>query len=170
MSQKFRIGDKVRRIQGLDDEGLWERVLCELKLDPLAAYNVIGLKNDYQIQLSGLPDTMWIPDRFELAERANVANSTNMVLVDSSLLADVANALKFFASEMTIGQRYTNEGQTAIDAPELIADILANPIDLSDATLTAVYKHANGENTGKLQPLSTKRIFKAMKAMVRGNT
>ncbi len=36
----------------------------------------------------------------------------------------------------------------------------------TDAELTEVYKAANGENTGKAQPLTTKRIFRAMRAAI----
>lgn len=36
----------------------------------------------------------------------------------------------------------------------------------TDAELTAVYKKANNEENGKLQPISTKRIFTAMRAML----
>lgn len=36
----------------------------------------------------------------------------------------------------------------------------------NDADLTAIYKQANGEDVGKAQPLTTQRIFKAMRAML----
>lgn len=36
----------------------------------------------------------------------------------------------------------------------------------SDEELTAIYKRANGEDIGKAQPLTTARIFKAMRAML----
>lgn len=36
---------------------------------------------------------------------------------------------------------------------------------LTDADLTVIYKKANGEDTGKPQPLTTQRIFKAMRAI-----
>lgn len=36
----------------------------------------------------------------------------------------------------------------------------------TDAELTEVYKAANGEDTGKAQPLTTKRIFRAMRAAI----
>lgn len=35
---------------------------------------------------------------------------------------------------------------------------------LTDDDLTAIYKQANGEDAGKAQPLTTQRIFKAMRA------
>lgn len=41
------------------------------------------------------------------------------------------------------------------------------PLTLADAELTAVYREANGELTGKAQPLTTQRIFRAMRAMAR---
>ena len=36
----------------------------------------------------------------------------------------------------------------------------------TDAELTAIYKAANGESTGKSQPLTTQRIFRAMRAAI----
>lgn len=36
----------------------------------------------------------------------------------------------------------------------------------TDDDLTACYREANGENTGKAQPLTTARIFKAMRAAI----
>ena len=36
----------------------------------------------------------------------------------------------------------------------------------SDADLTACYREANGEATGKAQPLTTQRIFRAMRAAI----
>ena len=36
----------------------------------------------------------------------------------------------------------------------------------SDADLTACYREANGEATGKAQPLTTQRIFTAMRAAI----
>ncbi|PTT42981.1 hypothetical protein DBR23_02325 [Acidovorax sp. HMWF018] len=36
----------------------------------------------------------------------------------------------------------------------------------TDAELTEVYKAANGEDTSKAQPLTTKRIFRAMRAAI----
>lgn len=36
----------------------------------------------------------------------------------------------------------------------------------TDAELTGIYKKANGEDIGKAQPLTTQRIFKAMRAML----
>lgn len=36
----------------------------------------------------------------------------------------------------------------------------------TDEDLTRLYKEANGELTGKLQPLTTKRIFRAMRYML----
>lgn len=38
--------------------------------------------------------------------------------------------------------------------------------DFTDDQLTAIYKRANGEDTGKAQPLTTQRIFAAMRAML----
>ncbi len=35
---------------------------------------------------------------------------------------------------------------------------------LTDEELSAIYKQANGEDVGKAQPLTTQRIFKAMRA------
>lgn len=37
---------------------------------------------------------------------------------------------------------------------------------MTDEELTRIYKQANGETTGKAQPLTTQRIFKAMRAMI----
>ena len=36
----------------------------------------------------------------------------------------------------------------------------------TDDELTAIYKAANGEDTGKAQPLTTQRIFRAMRAAI----
>ncbi len=36
----------------------------------------------------------------------------------------------------------------------------------TDAELTAIYRAANGEDTGKAQPLTTHRIFRAMRAAI----
>lgn len=41
-----------------------------------------------------------------------------------------------------------------------------NPLEPTDAELTAIYKAANGEDTGKAQPLTTQRIFRAMRAAI----
>ena len=40
------------------------------------------------------------------------------------------------------------------------------PITFTDPELTAIYKEANKEADGKLQPIRTSRIFTAMRAMV----
>lgn len=40
------------------------------------------------------------------------------------------------------------------------------PLAPTDAELTAIYKAANGEDTGKAQPLTTQRIFRAMRAVL----
>ena len=40
------------------------------------------------------------------------------------------------------------------------------PMAPTDAELTAIYRAANGEDTGKAQPLTTQRIFRAMRAAI----
>ncbi len=40
------------------------------------------------------------------------------------------------------------------------------PLAPTDAELTAIYKAVNGEDTGKAQPLTTQRIFRAMRAAI----
>jgi hypothetical protein len=47
--------------------------------------------------------------------------------------------------------------QLAVRVPEALP---------TDEELTVIYKIANGEDTGKAQPLTTQRIFKAMRAML----
>lgn len=51
----------------------------------------------------------------------------DQVTVSRELLRQVLDALEFFASEMTFGQRYTNEGQTVIDAPMQLRTALEQP-------------------------------------------
>ena len=51
----------------------------------------------------------------------------DQVTVSRELLRQVLDALEFFASEMTVGQRYTAHGQTAIDAPGEIHKLLEQP-------------------------------------------
>lgn len=53
---------------------------------------------------------------------------TDQITVSRELLRQVLDALEFFASEMTFGQRYTNEGQTVIDAPMQLRAALEQPV------------------------------------------
>jgi hypothetical protein len=47
------------------------------------------------------------------------------------------------------------------------ADQLRRGYEWTDEELTAIYKRANGEDTGKAKPLTTENIFRAMRAMTK---
>ena len=50
----------------------------------------------------------------------------DQILVSREMIQQVIESLEYFASQMTVGQRYTNEGQTAIDAPVDLREAIRN--------------------------------------------